>query len=219
LEIGPGKGALTLPLLARLAKEPKTNIELVTLVERDEKLAEFWKKHATPIKLMVAAADFLQLSESQWVLKPPIAVISNLPYSSGTAILKHLVKQKESIPVMVLMFQAEVARRLRAEAGTKERGSLSVWIQNLWDIEKSLSVSPKCFSPPPKVNSEVVILRRRESPRIKGSVEQETRWESLLRASFAHRRKMLRSSSNQGSMVESGQKLSSGMSGKVFLKH
>ena len=95
---------------------------------------------------------------------------------------------------MVLMFQAEVAARLRAEAGEKARGSLSLWIQNQWDVKKLLFVPPRAFSPPPEVNSEVVTLTRREVPRIQGSTDSALAplWQSLLKVAFAHRRQMLR---------------------------
>ena len=192
LEIGPGRGAITNPLLSLL----KQNQEIgeFRLVEKDFKLAEFWRETAPKdLPCRVEEADFLDLPKEKWLQKTPLAVVSNLPYSAGTAILKVLAVELTSIPVMVLMFQAEVAKRLRAEAETKERGSLSLWIQNHWDVEKLFSVSPKSFSPPPAVNSEVVLLTRRNSPRILLAAQKPELWESLLRVCFAHRRKMLRS--------------------------
>jgi 16S rRNA (adenine1518-N6/adenine1519-N6)-dimethyltransferase len=104
------------------------------------------------------------------------------------------------------MFQAEVAARLRANPGDSAWGSLSIWIQNRWEVRKLAAVPPGAFAPPPDVNSEVVILQARErnrltpespagSPRTDPRAEAE--WEAtldrLLRAAFRHRRKMLRS--------------------------
>ncbi|MBU6376860.1 MAG: hypothetical protein KGQ59_12735, partial [Bdellovibrionales bacterium] len=90
----------------------------------------------------------------------------------------------------------EVAQRLRAESGTKAWGSLSLWIQNFWEVSKVASVPPGAFQPPPDVNSEVVLLVSRQSPKLASmpvnNLEASRLWNSLLRASFAHRRKMLR---------------------------
>lgn len=197
LEIGPGKGAITQPILSRLKETPA--IEEFLIVERDPMIAEHWKEHAlfntAPYQIRVETNDFLEVPESFWLQKGPLAVVSNLPYSAGTAIVTRLARHPSKIPVMVLMFQAEVAKRLRAQPSTKERGSLSIWIQNRWDVQKFLFVPPKAFSPPPEVDSEVVILTRRERPWIEvgEDPQSEALWEKLLKTCFAHRRKMLRS--------------------------
>lgn len=208
LEIGPGKGAITLPLLQKLKEDSQgssISLKHFLLIERDGRLAQNseYSQNESTFPLSIEVGDFLTLPEERWLKIQPLAVVSNLPYSAGTAILDRLARHVGQIPVMVLMFQAEVARRLRALSGTKERGSLSVWIQNRWDVEKLLLVPPGAFSPPPEVQSEVVILRRREKPWIQVSPhgpdspsqdsKTEALWEEMLRASFAHRRKMLRS--------------------------
>src|SRR5690606_27727878 len=92
-------------------------------------------------------------------------------------------------------FQKEVAERFRAPVGkaSKSIGSLSVWAQNHWEIEKLLHVAPGAFSPPPQVQSEVLLFVPRKTPQIEGSVEHKKRWESLLKRAFSQRRKMLRS--------------------------
>jgi 16S rRNA (adenine1518-N6/adenine1519-N6)-dimethyltransferase len=202
LEIGPGGGAITLPLLEQI--KAVSSLQSFQLVEKDDYLAQKWaikcleSPPACRIPFSVRAGDFLEIPESDWLAhgQLPLAVVSNLPYSSGTAILNRLARHPDSIPVMVLMFQAEVAKRLRAEPNTKERGSLSIWIQNLWDVEKFLSVPPRAFAPPPKVHSEVVILKRRTHARIPQTtaLDDGKIWESFLKVCFAHRRKMLRSS-------------------------
>lgn len=200
LEIGPGRGALTLPLLDWLGDFPRTPSLL--LCEKDRRLAESWRARAAQggnPGLTVEAADFLDLEECRWLGRSPLAVISNLPYSSGTAILDRLARHPDRIPVMVLMFQAEVAQRLRAEPGTRSWGSLSLWIQNQWDVSAFLSVPPRAFSPPPDVHSEVVVLLRRDRPRIPVTPTLMPQWESLLKSCFAHRRKMLRSGLAAGS--------------------
>jgi 16S rRNA (adenine1518-N6/adenine1519-N6)-dimethyltransferase len=185
LEIGPGRGAITHPLRARAGE-----LEFF-VAERDPELVAHWRQEAPTLR--VEAGDFLELPEERWLGRTPLAVVSNLPYSVGTAIATRLARHTDTIPVMVLMFQAEVAQRLRAEPGTKAWGSLSVWIQNRWDVTKLLSVPPGAFSPPPEVDSEVVILTRRKQPRVDVAPDAEEKWQTLLRLCFAHRRKMLRS--------------------------
>jgi len=198
LEIGPGKGAITLPLAQGLRD---SSIERFVLCERDRGLAGFWdQQRAQGVfegigEVDFIYSDFLELPESAWLSHAPLAVASNLPYSAGTAILDRLARHSDRISVMVLMFQAEVARRLRASSGTKEWGSLSVWIQNQWDVSRLMGVPPRAFAPPPQVDSEVVLLTRREKARLPIPPEpaSQDRWEKLLKVSFAHRRKMLRS--------------------------
>jgi 16S rRNA (adenine1518-N6/adenine1519-N6)-dimethyltransferase len=197
LEIGPGKGAITNLLIELLEKDPGP-IRRFTLSERDILLSNEWRERKGPagLEFRIEEGDFLDLDEARFLPqdKSPLAVVSNLPYSAGTAILTRLARHFDQIPVMVLMFQAEVAQRLRAEPSTKAWGSLSVWIQNRWDVQKLLTAPPGAFSPPPDVQSEVVVLRRRSSPQVGWEGHQaEHAWEQLLKSCFAHRRKMLRS--------------------------
>lgn len=192
MEIGPGKGAITEPLLEKIQEQKPETLSEFFLCERDPNLANFWKERS---ETRVEEKDFLDLPEEKWLNKTPLAVVSNLPYSAGTAIVVRLARHTKEIPVMVLMFQAEVAKRLRAERGTKDWGSLSLFIQNKWEVTKLFSAPPRAFSPPPKVDSEVVKLVRRTEPLLKMPEDplSEEIWDKLLRTSFAHRRKMLRS--------------------------
>lgn len=189
LEIGPGGGALTLPLIESLQSREKP--ELV-LAERDARIVEQWRSRELPPWVRIEAGDFLDLPEERW-LKDQLFVVSNLPYSAGTAILTRLALHRERVAGMVLMFQAEVAQRVRAEPESKAWGSLSVWIQNAWDVKRLLSVHPGAFNPPPEVDSEVVVLSPRSQLRLPRTQGENLRWESLLKHAFAHRRKMLRS--------------------------
>jgi 16S rRNA (adenine1518-N6/adenine1519-N6)-dimethyltransferase len=205
LEIGPGKGAITHPIIQLLEKGEHPRRFMI--VERDRQLAYEWRGAVgdrierlggaeaakRSFDFVVEEGDFVELPEERWLDLAPLAIVSNLPYSAGTAILQRLARKTREIPVMVLMFQAEVAYRLRAEQGTKSWGSLSIWIQNHWDVTKLCSAPPGAFVPPPDVDSEVVILRRRDKPRIEVSADREPQWEGLLKAAFQHRRKMLRS--------------------------
>lgn len=192
LEIGPGRGAITEPLIERLDLMPR--IQKFMMVEKDARLAGDWRiKTALYPRLGIEEGDFLELDEAKWLIGKPLAVASNLPYSVGTAILDRLARRHAEIPFMVLMFQAEVAARLRAEPDSRSWGSLSIWIQNRWQVTKILHAPPGAFHPPPDVDSEVVLLTRRAQPLIAMTLEQEPHFEKLVKAGFAHRRKMLRS--------------------------
>ncbi len=198
MEIGPGKGAITEPLLELMSGNRTGADPLQFFV--CEKDRHFAAQARVNWNIRVEEEDFLELPDDRWLLvdgKPweSLVVVSNLPYSVGTAILTRLAQFPQVIPAMVLMFQAEVAQRVRAQPRTHAWGSLSVWIQNIWDVEKLVHVPPKAFIPPPKVDSEVVILRPRTTPRIQLPDEvSRVRWQKLLKTTFAHRRKMLRSS-------------------------
>ncbi len=196
MEIGPGKGAITQPILERLGET--SEIKSFTLVERDQKLALEWKEKFKALNdptRSVEMGDFLEVQRETWLKNRPLVIVSNLPYSAGTAILIRLAEEAQSIPAMILMFQAEVAKRLMAGPSSDGRGSLSVWIQNQWDVTSLIKVPPRAFSPPPDVQSEVVVLTRRQKPWIDvfDRPEELKTWQAVLKAAFAHRRKMLRS--------------------------
>lgn len=197
LEIGPGKGALTLLLLEKLKQSDffSGKIKKVILIEKDFALIDMWRDFLSTQtygeRVAIIGNDFLKLNSSDWVISNHFGVLSNLPYSVGTAITLELLEKKENIRVMSLMFQAEVARRFRATNKDSEWGSLSIWTQNNWDVQRLISVSPKAFSPPPKVDSEVAIFKPRKSQRV--PTPDVKLWNSLLKTAFSHRRKMLRS--------------------------
>jgi 16S rRNA (adenine1518-N6/adenine1519-N6)-dimethyltransferase len=192
VEIGPGQGALTDPILNTLSS--LESLERFLIVELDQEYARQWTlaTEREP-KVRVIAQDFIEVADSFILEKTPLVVVSNLPYSSGTAILTKLARFPHRIPAMVLMFQSEVAQRLRASPGNKSWGSLSIWIQNRWDVKTLCQVPPRAFSPPPDVNSEVVVVTPRAKARIQFDPQHEESWEKLLKVAFAHRRKMLRS--------------------------
>lgn len=186
LEIGPGRGALTRHLLER----PWS----VTAVELDRSLAhrleERWGERE---EFAVVLADVLEYTlppapegEAWWV-------IGNLPYAITSPLLFHLARQIDAAPIaeMVFMIQKEVADRLVAEPGTKERGSLTVGIGLVADVESLFDVPPGRFRPPPKVTSTVV--RVTPNDRV-GSAERAERVRSLVQTLFGQRRKQLQKS-------------------------
>lgn len=195
LEIGPGKGALTRPLVELIEKPiPPHPIRLV-LVERDPVLAASLSESIENRPVTLVEGDFLEITPSGWLPAGNFAVAANLPYSCATAMVEKLARMPDRIVFMLLMFQAEVGRRLRAEAGNRDRGSLSVWMQNRWEVSKFAAVPSGAFSPPPRVSSEVLLFKPRPSPMVPlpGSDPDGAKWENLLKSAFAHRRKMLRS--------------------------
>ncbi|NDG83642.1 MAG: ribosomal RNA small subunit methyltransferase A [Proteobacteria bacterium] len=185
LEIGPGRGAITRPLLERLPLEVP-----FVLAERDRELIDFWSGESRVKNLL--KGDFLDQPDETLDALGPMVVVSNLPYSAGTAITVRLCARTKQIPEMILMFQAEVAKRLYSGASTPDRGSLSLFVQNEWDVERVCAVPPGAFNPPPKVQSEVVRLVRRATPRIPLAGADEAEWNGLLKLAFQHRRKMLK---------------------------
>lgn len=190
LEIGPGRGAITNMLIEGKGRPP------FRIIEKDHAFAADWTTKIGPTgPAEVIDSDFTDLPTERWLKEDRLVVVSNLPYSAGTAIFTQLAQQDARIPAMVLMFQKEVAERLLAPPSTPDRGSLSVWTQNRWDVARLIDVPPGAFRPPPQVDSTVVVCRARKEPRIPGTQQgaQADLWQKLLKIAFTHRRKMLRS--------------------------
>jgi len=188
VEVGPGKGALTLPFLER---NPSSQL---ILIEKDRDLVQEWNERSIS-GLKVIDQDALETDFNKIYEGETFGFFSNLPYSVGTGIFTKLALYPHRIQFMVLMFQKEVAERIRAMPSTKARGSLSVWSQNAWNIEKALIVPPHAFTPAPKVDSEVILCTPRETPMVPESQQSphtQELWQELLKTAFSHRRKMLR---------------------------
>jgi 16S rRNA (adenine1518-N6/adenine1519-N6)-dimethyltransferase len=142
------------------------------------------------------AIDVVPADARTWdwsaLARPPggrVLVIGNLPYSVGTTILMALARAPHAIDAMALMLQREVAERVAAAPGGKAYGSLSVHVQLRWRVELALRVPPGAFRPPPKVESAVLRLAPLFAPRV--MLADEARFEVIVRAAFAQRRKTL----------------------------
>ncbi|RMF15267.1 MAG: ribosomal RNA small subunit methyltransferase A [Candidatus Dadabacteria bacterium] len=149
LEIGPGRGALT----ERLREQQRP----LVLVEKDADLATQWR--ARGIETLEADA-----ADPAWLDALPdrqFTVVSNLPYNAATAIVRVLLSRWPRFPVMVLMFQREVAQRF-SEAGSRLGGPLGVLAALVYRVRTVLDVPPGAFSPPPKVQSRVLRFDVRE---------------------------------------------------------
>ena len=175
LEIGPGRGALTRPLLAAGAR--------VTAVELDDRLAA-----ALPAsdRLRVVNEDFLRLDLD--ALGPgPWKIAGNLPYAVATPILQKLLLW-DRWTTAALMFQKEVALRAAAEPGGADYGLLGLSVRLRADARLELELPPEAFAPRPKVDSAVVVFTRLAAPRI-GAGDEPSFWR-IAKLAFAQRRKM-----------------------------
>ncbi|BCA97090.1 ribosomal RNA small subunit methyltransferase A [Legionella antarctica] len=180
LEIGPGLGALTQPLLRKL--------EHLTAVEIDTDLYQYLAQlPITQGKLQLISADALTIDYSQF--GSDLRVVGNLPYNISTPILIHLLQFAPFIKDMYFMLQKEVVDRMAAAPGCKAYGRLSVMLQYHCDVAHLFDVPPEAFEPPPKVDSAVVrLIPFQTSPFEQVAVEQ---LERLVASAFAMRRKTL----------------------------
>jgi len=183
VEIGPGRGALTSRLIEKAGR--------VIAVEFDRDLVPTLRSQFSGISnLKLVEADALTTDFCEAIQPAQNArVVANLPYNIGTAILQRLIEQRGCISEMTLMLQREVVDRITAEAGSSERGYLSVLVEAHCETEKLFDVSPQAFRPAPKVWSTVVSLRVR--PRIAAEVKDEKLLWEVVSAGFAHPRKTI----------------------------
>jgi 16S rRNA (adenine1518-N6/adenine1519-N6)-dimethyltransferase len=177
IEIGPGLGALTRPLLS--------NLDHLDLLEIDRDLVAYWNQENLK-GLNVIEGDALKFDFLEWANARPAnsglcKVVGNLPYNISSPLLFHLVSAAHAIDEQVFMLQAEVVERMVSKAGGSEFSRLSVMLQARYDMEQVLEVPPEAFDPQPKVNSAVVrMIPRRHA------------LEKVVAAAFSQRRKMLR---------------------------
>jgi 16S rRNA (adenine1518-N6/adenine1519-N6)-dimethyltransferase len=200
LEIGPGLGALTEPLLRRLNH--------LTAVEIDTDLQAYLSE--LPIaqgKLNLIGADALTIDYSQFGEK--LRVIGNLPYNISTPLLLRLLRYAPYIEDMHFMLQKEVVERMAAEPGTRDYGRLTVMLQYHCEVEHLFNVPPEAFDPAPKVDSAIVrLLPYSNSPFDVVAVED---LERLVASAFAMRRKTL--NNNLKGIISAEQLLDLGIDG------
>ena len=184
LEIGPGLGTLTSRLLARANS--------VTAVEFDADLARKLPGQFPGKKLTVVNQDILQFDLNQ--LPKDYKVAANVPYYITSKIVEKLMTAENKPSIAVLLVQKEVAERIAAEAGNMS--VLSVSVQIFAEAELDIEVPRQFFTPPPKVDSQVVILRTRNNPLI--TPEDQRDFFRIVKAGFSAKRKKLRSSLSGG---------------------
>ncbi len=186
LEIGPGFGVLTRALSERADKVVAVEIDSQLLPVLDETLRECDNVsvvHGDVLKLDLASL----LSEKFGDM--PVSVAANLPYYITTPILLALLSKNLPFERIVVMMQKEVADRIMAKEGGKDYGALTVAVQYRCETRRVCRVPASSFFPPPKVDSEVLCLSKRETPLV--SPKNEDYFFALVRAVFAQRRKTL----------------------------
>jgi 16S rRNA (adenine1518-N6/adenine1519-N6)-dimethyltransferase len=174
VEIGPGEGALTAPLIERAGK--------IEAIEVDRDLASALAARFPPYRLTVHCADALEFDFARF--QAGMRLVGNLPYNISTPLLFHLARHAERVRDMHFMLQLEVVERMVAAPSTADYGRLSVALQARFAMDKLFNVSKGAFRPPPKVESAVVRLRPLATML---KVDDD-----LLRRAFSARRKQLR---------------------------
>jgi 16S rRNA (adenine1518-N6/adenine1519-N6)-dimethyltransferase len=180
VEIGPGLGALTEPLLARL--------DHLHVVEIDRDLIVRLRERFPPDRLTIHEGDALQFDFS--ALGTGLRVVGNLPYNISTPLLFHLAACADGVRDMHFMLQREVVERMVATPGGSVYGRLSVMLQYRFEMERLFLVPPGAFNPAPKVESAVVRMTPRPLQAL--TADDENMLEEVVKAAFSQRRKMLR---------------------------
>ncbi len=179
VEIGPGLGALTLPILERSQR--------LCVVELDRDLAERLRRNPAleVIESDALKVDFAALAASR---EHKLRLVGNLPYNISTPILFHLLPAAAAVQDQHFMLQKEVVDRMAAAPGTKAYGRLSVMLQWRYHIESLFDVPPHAFEPPPRVDSSVVRMLPWPEP----AALDAALLEELVQVAFSQRRKLLR---------------------------
>ena len=196
IEIGPGMGALTEPLLAE--------VNSMSVVELDRDLADSLRiriganshPNFTIIKANAMDVDYRELYSEE---KGKLRVVGNLPYNISTPILFHLLEFADVIEDMHFMLQKEVVERITADVGSKTYGRLSVIMQYHCETDYLLTVPRGAFNPPPKVTSAVFRLTPHTTKPV--VAEDEDHFAIVVRETFNHRRKTLRAIFKQSALL------------------
>ena len=186
LEIGPGTGILTQFLLKK-----NNNLKLV---EIDNESVNFLILELKINKSIIYNQDFLNLDLSKIFENNNFSVIGNFPYNISSQIVFKIIENRKLIPEMCGMFQYEVAERICENEGSKKYGIISVITQAFFETKLLFEVSNNFFSPPPKVNSAVILLKRKKNLKIDCD---EKLFFKIVKLSFQQRRKTIRNSLKQ----------------------
>lgn len=181
IEIGPGTGALTRFLIDREFR--------LTLIELDEESIDYLKQHFPKIRNQIYFGDFLQLNPDLIFKGEPFGICGNFPYNISSQIMFKVLEHREKIPEVVGMFQHEVAERICSPSGSKKYGILSVLMQAFYETEYLFKINEESFTPPPKVKSAVIRLKRKSDYSL---ACDEKLFFKVVKTAFNHRRKTLR---------------------------
>lgn len=183
LEIGPGMGVLTKYLLN---KKTTTHV-----IEIDSESVEYLKANYLNLSGRIIEQDFLKFDITQVFGDRPFAIIGNFPYNISSQIVFKTLEMRHQIPEFSGMFQKEVALRICSKEGNKVYGILSVLTQAFYDAEYLFTVSPSVFNPPPKVDSGVLLLKRKNNFKLNCDEKLLFR---VVKMAFQQRRKTMRNS-------------------------
>ena len=197
IEIGPGLGAMTKPLLTRLnyLNVIELDRDIIPKLKMNCEIADIENKR----KLIVNETDVLkfdfstfqsQQAELQHDNEVKLRIVGNLPYNISTPVLFHLLNYRHLIKDMHFMLQKEVVDRIVAIPGVKNYGRLSVMLQTFCETQALFEVPPYAFQPPPKVDS--AILRLLPKMQFENRIDNFSLYEKLVRLAFSQRRKTLR---------------------------
>ncbi|MFZ9039901.1 MAG: 16S rRNA (adenine(1518)-N(6)/adenine(1519)-N(6))-dimethyltransferase RsmA [Gammaproteobacteria bacterium] len=185
LEIGPGQGALTYPLLQRCDR--------LTAIELDRDLVPILEQRAPAFgQLEVINADILEFELSSIASTRKFRLVGNLPYNISTPLMFHLLESADLIEDMHFMVQKEVAQRIVAVPGDSSYGRLSVMLQCRCLCQYLFDVAPTCFRPPPKVDSAVIRLLPLKPP--KYAIGDSASFARIVQTAFSQRRKTISNS-------------------------
>lgn len=181
IEIGPGTGALTEPLIASHAE--------IYAVDIDSRMTSFLEqKYHRARRFKAIHSDILKFDFARFVSNRKLKVIGNLPYHMTSPIIEKLCENHECLDRAILTVQKELATRLTATTGDSEYSSLTIFTDNFCEKQILFNLSPKEFHPPPKVVSSVIELDFFEEPRL--SYQDYAKLRRMIRLFFQHRRKM-----------------------------
>lgn len=183
LEIGPGMGMMTKYLLP---KKYTTHV-----IEIDDESVEYLQANYLHLGPRIYGGDFLKINLNDIFKEQQFAIIGNFPYNISSQIVFKTIDNRASIPEFGGMFQKEVAKRICAAPGSKTYGIISVLTQAYYDTEYLFTVPPTVFNPPPKVDSGVMVMKRKKELFL--SVPDRL-FKHVVKTAFGQRRKMLRSS-------------------------
>ena len=191
LEIGPGTGILTQFLINK-----NNNLKLV---EIDNESVSYLISELKIDKNIIYNQDFLNLNLSKLFENNNFSIIGNFPYNISSQIVFKIIENRKLIPEMCGMFQYEVAERICVNEGSKKYGIISVITQAFYETKLLFEVPNNFFSPPPKVNSAVILLKRKKNLKIDCD---EKLFFKIVKLSFQQRRKTLRNSLKQINLSE-----------------
>lgn len=181
IEIGPGTGVLTDILIQKKYKE-------LLLIEIDRESIAYLNNSLSNENVKIIEGDFLKVNFNEYS-KSQLSIIGNFPYNISSQIFFKILEMKSQVTEVVCMLQKEVAQRICADHGNKIYGILSVLIGAYYDTELLFKVPPGVFSPPPKVDSAVIRLKRNNQDRL---TCDESLLKKIVKQGFQNRRKTLR---------------------------